>query len=801
LKQPGFAGVVTLIVALGIGANTAVFSYVSSLFFAPLPIAEPERVVRVFGSSKEGGNTDVFSYPDYLGLRDRNRSFEALAVHRFVSVNLSAGGEAENAKGELVSGNYFSVMRIRPALGRVLTPEDDEAPGSHARLVISYGIWQRRFGGASDAVGRTLHLNGFAYSVVGVAPPEFRGSHPVEPADFWVPVMMYQQIRTGGARKNDIYKRGWGWLTASARLRPGISQAQAADELLRISRDMEKEHPKELRGVTFVTYPARALPEQSQKTVGGVLGFSLAVTGVLLLVACANIAAMLLARVAQRNREMAIRLSLGAGRGRLMRQWLTESVLWAAPGGAAGLLLSLWTTDALGRLIPTELVGVSPEISADSRVLAFALVATTMTGLLIGLIPALRAGRANLSIALKEGGAAGGERHTGRMHGAFVVVQSAACLILLIVAGLLVRSLSNSWSFHPGFRTDNLLLANMDIGRNNYTEDSGRAFYEQLRQSLRTIPGVESVSYATTVPLGFGQDSMGVQIPGHTPPAGRHAFSISYNIVGPAYLSTMGIPLVAGRGFDERDAEKGAQPVVVINETMARRFWGNESPVGKSFRISGGFDVEIIGVARDIKYYSLGELPRPFIYGSVGQFYEGSLILHVRTRSDAAAFAQPLRRAVAALDANVATYSTMTFAEMRSFALFPARAMAAVASIFGGLVLVLTALGVYGLVSYSVSQRTREIGIRMALGARRGDVLTLELRRGMFLVVLGLLAGSAAAAGVSQLVKSQLFGVSPLDPATYLLSAVLLTVVGMAACLVPARRAMRVQPMQALRYE
>ena len=801
-RQPGFAAVVTLILALGIGANTAVFNYVYSLLLARLPVPEAERVVRVFGSSPQAGRTDVFSYPDYVDLRDRNRSFQALAVRRDANVSLSTVGNAENAYGELVSGNYFAVMGIPAVLGRALTPEDDVAPGSYARVVISYGLWQRRFGGSSDAVGRTLHLNGYPYTIVGVMPAGFLGSHPVAPADFWIPVMMYQQIRTGHARKQDIYNRGWGWLSAAGRLKKGVTLAQAEEDLRRLSREMEKENPDQNRDVTFVLYPARALPEEMQRGASGMLGFCLAVTGVLLLVVCANIAAMLLARSVLRNREVAIRLALGAGRARLVRQWLTESVLYAVPGGVAGVLVSMWTTEALANLVPRQLAGFSPEVHMDAQVLGFAAAVTVLTGILVGLVPALRASRADLTNSLKEGGAAAGARHAGRMHSIFVVAQSAACLTLLVVAGLLLRSLHNSNTFQPGFRTENLLLTALDLERHGYDARRARIFYEELRERLRALPGVENATYATTVPLGFGQDSMGIQIAGQTPPPGRSTFSIPYNVVGPEYFSTMGIPLVAGRAFNERDLAPGAQPVVVINSTMAHRFWPDENPVGKSVRdgTAGPF-LEIIGVARDISYYSLGEAPRPFLYRAAGGAFEDSLIVHVRARGDAAALAPAVRKEVEALDASVAAQGTMTFTEMRSLALLPSHAMATVAGLFGALVLVLTALGLYGLVSYSVSRRTREIGIRMALGARPADVLQLELRRGMTQAFVGLALGLAAAAGAAHLLESKLFGLTPLDPATYIAGSLLLLAVALLACALPARRAARVDPMVALRYE
>jgi putative ABC transport system permease protein len=802
-REPGFTAVVALIVALAVGANTAVFTFFSTFFLRPLPVPEAHRLVRVFNGGPHGTQTNVFSYPDYLDLRNRSRVFDGLAVSRHVFASLATDGPAENATGELVSGNYFATLHVSASQGRVLTAQDDLAPGSFARVVISGELAGRRFGGAELAVGRSLRLNGYPFTVVGVMAPSFPGTHPVAPADFWAPIMMYKQVRGGAASKLDIYSREWGWLSATGRLKPGVTPQQVADDLARVSRELQREQPRADGDLAFVARPARALPDESQATAGRVLSFSLAVTGVLLLVACANLGAMLLARSARRARELAVRRSLGASRSRLLRQGLVESLLLALPGGAGGLLLGAFCARALSRLVPAQLGRLAPELALDARVAAFALLTTVLTSLAIGITPALRGAASKLSSVLKDGGLAGSARRTGRLHAAFVVVQTAACLTLLVVAGLLLRSLRNSSSFDPGFRTDHLLLSDVDVSRLGYSVARTAAFYDALRQRVLGLPGVAHAAYASTVPLGLGMDTVGLEFPGQVAPSGLRYFSIAYNVVGQDYFGTMGIPLVAGRGFDAQDVQAGAGRVAVVNQTLARRFWPGLDPLQASFRMAGpaGQTVRVVGVARDIAYFAPGEAPRPYVYLNPTDGAGGAVTLQVRTRGDVANLGASLREEAAALDPNAVVFDTMSFGDLRAVTLFPARAMSLVAGVFGALVLLLTALGVYGLVSYSVSRRTHEIGIRVALGASRRSVLVLELGRGLRLTALGVAIGLVAAAGAGRLIASQLFGLRPLDPPTLAAGVLLLVGVSLTASYAPARRATRIDPVEALRYE
>src|SRR5215475_10426284 len=663
-RNPGFTLVAMLTLALGIGANTAIFSFVNLLFLRPMPIANPEQVMRLFAEDSRGPKFDVFSYPNYADLRDRSRTLQALAAHRYTSANVGLGAGAEDTPGEMVTGNYFNLLGVKATLGRALMPEDDMTPGANPVAVISHPFWQSRLGSDKNAVGRKLYINGHPFTVVGVMPEGFKGTYQTSDADFWAPLTMQDQVRPGGSSLDD---RGWGWLGGTARLKPGVTLAQAQAELDRLGNQLRQEHPNTSRYLAgFRFFPASALPEEFRQGASGMLKFFMAVVGLALLAACANIAGLLLARMTARQREVAVRQSLGATRGRLIRQLLTESLLLAFSGAVAGLLFAVWLVDGLMTLAPPDFRNFSPSQRLDARVLAFTLAVSVVAGVLCGLFPALRASRSNLVTALKEGGlATSGGRHRSRLQQAFVVMQVAVSLTLLVVAGLLLRSLQNSAAFDPGFKTDNLLLARFDLNRNSYTQEQGQAFYRQLIERLKSLPGARAVTFATVVPLGTGRESGGYRIPGHVPPNGARAFSIANNNVGPGYFATMGIPILRGRDFDARDAQPGARPVAVINETMARRFWPNADAVGQSIQPGGNRPpMEIIGVARDIKYYSLAEEPRPYVYTSAAQLYTPYLTLSVRTAGDPRTLAGPLRKEVERLDPNVAITRLITFAQL-----------------------------------------------------------------------------------------------------------------------------------------
>src|SRR5437867_1563425 len=742
--RPGFTIAAVLILALGIGANTAVFTFMNSLFLRPLAVPDPERVVRLYGSGQDVRRFDAFSYANYRDLRDRSRSFEALAAHGYSAAGLSLGGDTENAYGELVTGNYFSAMKVQPVLGRVLTPEDDQKPGGHPVVVISHEMWLRRFGSVPDILGRIIYLNGHAFTVVGVMPERFKGSYGALAAEFWAPMMMYEQLRPRGL---PIDQRGWGWLSGTGRLKAGVTIEQANRELAQLSKQLEQEYPGPNRNLVFQLYAAKALPASFHEGASRILAFFMAVVALVLLVACANVAALLLARVVSREREIAIRQSLGASRSRLVRQWLAETLVLSLLGGCAGLVVAGWANRGALFLVPPALGEFSPETGLDWRVLVFASGVMLLTSMVIGIAPAMRAGRTDLAESLKQQGTASQGAGRNRLHAVLVAVQVTASLVLLVVAGLLLRSLRESEMFNPGFRSDKLLLTCLDVSlrRHGFNEERAAAFCKELAGRLQSLPGVESVTWATVVPLGGSRESNSYRIEGHEPPAGRQAFSISSNAVGPGYFSTMGIPIIEGRPLDERDDAPNAKPVIVINETMARRFWPGQSAVGKVIQSgTNGPMLEIVGVARDIKYYTLAEDPRPYVYKPLGQSYLSNLTAHLRTAGNPANLKPAVQRVVENLDRRMASHGTITLSELRRVPLFPGRAMATISTLFCLITLVFTAVGLYGVVSYSVSRRTREIGIRMALGAQPRGIVRLMLTVGILPTATGVIAGIAA---------------------------------------------------------
>ena len=799
-KSPGFTLVAVLTLGLGIGANTAIFSFVNALLLRPPAVTEPDRLVRLFAENGGDRLFGVFSYPNFADLREAGGHVVELAAHNYTAVSLNAGAGARGAESELVSGNYFDVLGVRAARGRALTPADDVTAGAHPVVVISHDLWQRDFGGDPAVLERNLKVNGHTFQIVGVMPEGFRGSYDAFVVDLWAPMSMHEQVRPRGL---PLTQRGWGWLRATGRLRPGVTVEQAQGEIRRLAKHLEQAYPDSNRGTSFRLHRAGALPEETQQGATGLLGFFMAVVGLVLLAACANIASVMLSRVAARRREIAIRQSLGATAGRLLRQWLTESVLLALAGGAAGLLVAVWVSDALLTLVPPDFENLAQPLRLDAAVLGFTFLVSVLTGLLCGIFPALRARQTDIVSVLKdETATAAGGTHRSRLQQLFIVTQIAVSLVILVTAGLLLRSLRATETFDPGFQTDRMLLARLDLRRHGYKDERARQFYRQLTERLRAQPGVRSVTHATVVPLGPNEESRGWRIEGREPSPGRKIFSIDTNAVGPGYFAAMGIPLVRGRDIEPRDTGEGARPVVVINETMARQFWPGQDPLGRQIILAGDeVAAEIVGVARDVKYYTLAEEPMPYVYGAAAQLHSPSMVVHVRTEGAPESLSRALRAEVAAMDANVAVTGLTTFAELRRIPLFVPRAMASVSTIFGLLALLLTSVGIYGLMSYSVAQRTKEIGVRIALGARRTDILRLVIGHGLALAGLGLALGLAASVAVTRYLSGLLFGVSATDPLTLAGISLLLVAVSLLACYLPARRATKVDPMEALRYE
>jgi predicted permease len=808
-KNPGFTAVAVLALALGIGANTAIFSLIDKLLWRQLPVNDPERLVLLSAESVSPRflNT-IFSYPDYKDYRDGNNVLAGLIAFRDVDASVGEGEGAERVGGELVSGNYFDVLGVRPERGRFLRPDDDGAPGQNPVVVLSHGLWQRRFGADPNIVGKTVTLAGAGYTVVGVAPKEFGGMALERPARFWVPLAMEPQLTGETMFARD--KRGAAWLRLAGRLKPGVSLEQARAGLDLLARQVREAHtPESDRGLPF--YERRMLLEPGgggisilRRDLSKPLELLLATVGLILLVACANVANLLLARAAARRKEIAVRLALGAGRARLVRQLLTESLLLAAAGGTAGLLFAEWLNGLLLTYNPyrIDLAQTTFAAGPDARVLSFTLAVSALSGVVFGLVPALQSSRPDLVPALKGETTAG--RGAARLgpRGPLVVLQVALSLVVLVGAGLLVRSLRNLFAIDPGFRTARVLLVPISLDSKNYDEGRAREFLRELDERLRALPGVEALSAATVTPMGGGVFTRSITVEGYTPQPGENV-GVDANEVGPGYHELMGIPLAAGRGFTEQD-RAGAPRVAVINEAMARQYLPGQNPLGKRLFLGrGSAPLEIVGVARDSKYHSLTESPTPHLDTPILQdpYAYRYVVVHVRAKGDAAALLAEVRREVKALDPTLSLAGAGTLADELGNSLAASRMAATLTTLFGLVALVLAAVGLYGSISYTVAQRTREIGIRIALGARPRDVLALVVGRGLLLVAAGAGAGLAAALALTRLASGLLYGVSATDPLTFVSVALLLAAVTFAACLIPARRAAKVDPLVALRYE
>jgi len=801
LKNPGFAAVAILSLALGIGANTAIFSLVNTVLLRPLPeVANPEQLVSVFPINKDD-SVQAFSYPNYVDFRDRNEVFSGLFVTRFAPMSLSREGSNERVWGNLVSGNYFDVLGVKAARGRTFSPEEDRTPLSHPVVVLSHGCWERRFGRDPALVGKSITLNGHSFTVVGIAPEEFSGTEVAYKPEVWVPVMMLEWIEPGS---NWLDRRSTQNLFATGRLKPGVNVAQAKATLNVLAQQLGKEYPDTNEGQTITLTPPGLIHPILRGPVISFTGVLMFTVGLVLLIACTNLANLLLARATERRKEIAIRLALGASRFRLVRQLLTESVLLSVTGGVLGLLLAFWVIDLVAAFRPPINFPLAIDINVDGRVLGFSLLISFATGVLFGLVPALQATKPELVPALKDTASQSGYRRS-LVRSGLVIAQIALSLVLLIAAGLVVRALRHLQTMNPGFDPENRLTMSVDVGLQGYDKTRGQQFYQQLTERVGGLPGVQSTSLASFIPLSLNYNSVNVHVEGQAPVRGANVPSAMNASVGLNYFSTMGIPLVEGRDFGEGDRE-GATRVVIVNESFARKFFPASNPVenaiGKrvSYRSDGPL-FQIIGVARDGKYFSIGEAPRPFIYFSLLQDYEPSAILLVRTSSDSKRMLASIRGEVQKLDDKLPVYDVKTMTEHMSLSLFPARIAAALLSSFGLLALALAGVGIYGVMSYSVAQRTREIGIRVALGATPRDVLRLVVWQGVTLALIGLSIGLVGSLVMTRLMSSVLYGVSETDSITFLGISLMLMVVVLLACYIPARRATKVDPMIALRYE
>jgi macrolide transport system ATP-binding/permease protein len=793
-KTPAFTVVAILSLALGIGANTTVFSLMDAVLLRSLPVHNPEQIVEV-ATVVDGDvpHTD-FSYPLYAGLRDNNEVLSGLVAYSQTNFGLAAGDKTERIQGELVSANYFSVLGVQPTIGSAFTPSD-EAPGAPRAAVISEALWSRMLARDPSVLNQTITLNGRNFSVVGVAPKAFAGLLRGLQTDVWITLPHNADFEN---RPKILSEPTISWLGLVGRIKPGVTIEQAQSQLKAVLPGVSEEARKSGNWGMLLTKSSGGIDAYVAELARPVTLLFLAVL-LILAIACANVAGLLLARSKGRGKEIGIRLALGASRFRIVRQLLTEGLLLSIAGGALGLLVAYWATGLASNLRTASGGPLSLEVSPNTRVLIFTLVASVATVLLFGAIPALKASRVDVVPTLKDASPTTPVFRRGpSVQSLLVVTQVTLSLILLAGAGLFVRSLWKLQAIDKGFTGNNVAALSLNMGLQGFDANRGANFYQAALENLSSAPGIESVTLASALPVTAGGSRIQLG-PNETKPAVNENVSIDIVTVAPRFFETTGLPLLQGRDFRAIDSEKSTK-VMIVNETMARKFWPQSDPVGTSF--SDGHDsFEVVGVARDTKYRNLREAPRMTMYQPLAQAYIPSMNLVVRTTGDPAAFIPMVQGRLHSIEPALTVFDARTLQEHVGTALYVERMQSVTFGLLGLLALVLTAIGIYGVVAYSVAQRTRELGIRMALGAQQKDVLKLILFKGLVLAAAGSAVGLIACYWLSRFISSQLYGIAPYDPVTLISVAAILALVALLASYIPARRATRVNPLVALRYE
>ncbi|HUB58841.1 MAG TPA: ABC transporter permease [Candidatus Micrarchaeia archaeon] len=796
-KSPGFAVVVIATLALGIGANSTIFSWINSTVLNPIPgVKHANQYVEITSGGVRTNNP--LSYPDYVDLRDRSQTLSGLLAASDAAMSLTAKGKPERIWGMLASTNYFDALDVRPILGRSFLPSEADRPGGAPVAIISYHLWQTHFGANRSIIGQTIEIDRHPFEIIGIAPRDFVGTQTGLRYDLWVPLAMVGDFYGQGG--DFLRDRGTRWLLCIGRLKPGVTAAQSQAEMNMLMHQISVQFATTHSGDnTMTVHPLWRAPYGANYYLHTILFLLLAISGVVLLLACANVANLLLVRSVGRRREMAIRLSIGATRGRLIRQLLAESLLLSVCGGGVAMLFTLWSAGTLSDFVPPVAeIPLALTVNADHTVLLATLLVSILAGVVFGILPALRSSNLQpVSVLKEETGSASGGMHRARLSGILVVAQIAMSLLLLVSAGLFIRSVRLAEQFNPGFNPHHVLLDAYDLRGLGYDFKSGTQFHRQVLDKLRATPGIQSVTLMDSLPLGFGYGHYLIQAEGYVPQP-HEPMDVEYSGVGPDYLRTMQIPLVSGREFADSDLE-GSQLVALVNAAFAQRYWPHEDALGKKIHADGRWRT-VVGVAQNSDYDSIGQKAIPFLYLPLFQEYSREVAIAIRVQGDPLAFAVPVQDAVHSLDPDLPLFDLTTLESRVQLGTTTQRMGGVFVGAFAIVALILAAIGIYGMLAYTTRQRTLEIGIRMALGASPRDVLRLVLRQGLKLALLGLSIGLVLSFILTRALAGELFGVSTTDPLTYLGVALLLLCVALAACAIPTYRAMRTDPMTALRY-
>ena len=795
-RNPGFSTLAILCLVLGIGSNAAVFSWIEGILLRPYPaVAHQERLLALAGTTRGNAGFSPISWPDFLDIQRNCTLCGAVIAEKIVGVSLSIGDRAEWATGSLVSSNYFDAMGIRPILGRGFQPNEDFGRAAHPVVVISYQLWQNRFNGDPNIVGKTQVLNGLPHTIVGVTPQGFYGTFVGYSWKFWVPISMQERFEPGGYKMEN---RGEHWIEGFVRLKPDVTAEQANAELSAIAERLEHAYPATNRGQGIKVLPLWKAPFNGASLMLPTLGIGLCIGVLVLLIVCANVSNLLLVRFFARRHEITARLALGAGRGRVMQQLLTEGLILSLIGAVGGVVLAYWSRNLIGLLIPPRGVPIFMPGQMDWRVLALSAGVCLISTLLFALVPVLESSKFDLASALKsESGSVIGARGRARIRAGLVVIQVSLSFVLLVGAGLVVLSLEKIRTGSPGFSTDGVLSTAVNLMASGYDPPRARNFQDAFMERVQAIPGIESAAYGRVTPFSYrSYKDAAIAVEGYQP-APNEQPTLEHNEVSPAYFATMGIPLISGREFTRGDNENSPS-VAIVNEVMVAQFWHGEDPVGKRLQVNGRW-MQVVGVAKLSKYRSILEAPKPFFYVPLRQDFAPTTGMVLRTQQPAETIARALARETHALDPDLAPYDVIPMREQVERSTSPQRVAVALLGVFGSLAVLLATIGLYGVLSYAVSQSTRELGLRMALGARAADLLRIVISQSLWLTSIGIVVGAIIALAGTRLLGYLLYKVSPRDPMAFGSALVVMIVAALAACFVPALRATRTDPVRALR--